>query len=224
MIEIAPSILSADFADLRSQIKAVERGGARLIHVDVMDGHFVPNITLGPPVVASLRKVTELPLDVHLMIDEPGRYVPDFLRAGANMISVHYEADAHLNRTVAMIKEGRAAAGVAINPATPVAVLEELVSDIDFVLLMTVNPGFGGQKFIESCYEKIRRLKHFIVERNPNVRIEVDGGIGPENLLRVVEAGAEIIVSGSAVFGKKDPQQVVAEMNTMTMAYKGPFV
>ena len=216
MVAIAPSILSADFSNLRVAIEAVERGGARLLHLDVMDGHFVPNLTIGPPVVASLRPVTALPLDTHLMITEPSRYVPAFLKAGVNMISVHYEAEAHLHRTVQRIKEGGARAGVAINPATPVHVLEEIIADVDFVLLMTVNPGFGGQAFIESSYAKVRRLKELIRARNPEVQIEVDGGIGLDNLPQIVEAGADIVVAGSAIFGQPNPQEVVERMNRIS--------
>lgn len=216
MVDIAPSILSADFSNLRGAIEAVEHGGARLIHLDVMDGHFVPNLTIGPPVVASLRPVTRLPLDTHLMTTDPLRYVPAFLQAGANMISVHFEADAHLNRTIQRIKEGGALAGVAINPATPVLALQEVILDVDYVLLMTVNPGFGGQAFIESSYDKVRRLKALIRDRNPAVRIEVDGGIGPDNLAKIVEAGAEIIVAGSAIFGQKNPQEMVEQMNRIS--------
>lgn len=214
MTIIAPSILSADFADLKTDIGSVEKGGAGLIHIDVMDGHFVPNITVGPVVVECIRKITRLPLDVHLMIEEPIRYIPAFLRAGANFISVHYEADAHLNRTVNAIKDGGAKAGVAINPATPIDHLAEIISDLDFVLTMTVNPGFGGQKFIESAYDKIRRLKAFIKGRS-NARIEVDGGIGPDNLRQVIAAGADIVVSGSAIFNAHDPGKVVQQMYRM---------
>lgn len=212
MIQIAPSILAADFANLAAQIKRVEEGGAGLIHIDVMDGHFVPNLTVGPPVVECIRSATRLPLDVHLMIAEPLRYVGAFLKAGADMISVHYEADPHIDRTIDYIRDGGARAGVAINPATPVAVLEEILYKLDFVLLMTVNPGFGGQKFIPSSYEKIRKLSALIAQNGYKARVQVDGGIGPDNLLKVIECGAEIIVSGSAIFGSPDPRQTVEEM------------
>ncbi|PYV14708.1 MAG: ribulose-phosphate 3-epimerase [Acidobacteria bacterium] len=200
MISIAPSILSADFAHLATEIAKAEEGGADLLHVDVMDGHFVPNITLGPPVVASIRKFTELVLDAHLMIEEPSRYVDDFIRAGVNWISVHAEADRHLNRTVAYIQDRGIRAGVALNPATPVQALEEILPDLDFVLVMSVNPGFGGQRFIPAALEKIRKLRGIISSNGYKARIEVDGGIGPANLGEVLEAGAEIIVAGSAVF------------------------
>lgn len=211
-IEIAPSILSADFANLRHEIEKVERGGADLIHVDVMDGHFVPNITIGPPAVASIRKATGLPLDVHLMIESPGRYVDDFIQAGANWISVHVEADIHLDRTLRHMKERGIKAGVAINPGTSLASLQEILPLADFVLIMTVNPGFGGQKFIPASLNKIGRLRELIASNQYNARIEVDGGIGLENLRDVLVAGAEIIVAGSAIFNPgKDASEAVRE-------------
>ncbi len=217
MSKIAPSILSADFADLKTEINTVERAGASLIHIDVMDGHFVPNITIGPPVVESIRRITKLPLDVHLMIENPRMYVPEFIKAGADLISIHYEAERHVNRTINLIKDSGVEAGLAINPATPLTSLDEIVEELDFILLMTVNPGFGGQKFINSCYEKIRKLKRIVLDRNPSVKIEVDGGIGPDNLSKVVEAGADIIVSGSAIFGDGDSERVVQDMNRIIM-------
>jgi ribulose-phosphate 3-epimerase len=200
MISIAPSILSADFAHLASEIAKVEEGGADVLHVDVMDGHFVPNITLGAPVVASIRKATELPLDAHLMIEEPSRYIDDFARAGANWISVHVEADPHLNRTLQHIRELGVQAGVAINPATPLGAIEEILPDADFILVMSVNPGFGGQRFIPAAIDKIRKLRGIISSNGYRARIEVDGGIGPANLHSVLEAGADIAVAGSAIF------------------------
>lgn len=212
MFEIAPSILSADFANLERDIRAVEAGGASVLHVDVMDGHFVPNITIGLPVVKSLRKVTSMTIDTHLMIDEPGRYAAQFVEAGANMVSVHVEADAHLQRTLTSIREAGGKAGIAINPATPLVALEEALIDADFVLIMSVNPGFGGQKFIPSCLDKVRRLKRMIVDRSLDVRIEIDGGVGKQNIADVVEAGADIIVAGSAVFGEIDPANSVREL------------
>ncbi len=213
-ILIAPSILASDFARLAEEIEAVEGAGARVLHIDVMDGHFVPNITVGPPVLESVRKTTSLPLDVHLMIEDPGRYVDDFADAGANWISVHVEADRHLNRTLACIRERGLAAGVALNPATPVRDLEEVLPDADYVLLMTVNPGFGGQHFIASCLQKIRKLRELITSMNCRARIEVDGGIDTENLLQILSAGAEIIVAGSAVFrSKKGPAQGFRDLN-----------
>jgi ribulose-phosphate 3-epimerase len=213
MIEIAPSILSADFAHLAREIEKVEKAGANLIHLDIMDGHFVPNITIGPPVVRSVRKFTNLPLDAHLMIEKPERYIEDFVRAGVNWLSVHVEADVHLDRTLHFLQENGVVAGVAINPGTSLSSLEEVLPLADFILLMTVNPGFGGQKFIPSMLKKIRRLRESIVSNGYRTRIEVDGGIGPGNLHDVLNAGAEIIVMGSAVFGsKKDASEAVREI------------
>jgi len=211
-IEIAPSILSADFARLAEAIDAVEAGGATVLHVDVMDGHFVPNITIGLPVVKSLRKATSMTIDTHLMISEPGRYAVEFVNAGANMVSVHVEADDHLNRTLTSIREAGAKAGVAINPATPLGTLEEALSYADFVLLMSVNPGFGGQKFVPTSIDKLRRLRRMIDDRGLNVRIEIDGGIDANNIAEVCEAGAEIIVAGSAVYGGGRPTEAVREL------------
>jgi ribulose-phosphate 3-epimerase len=210
--EIAPSILSADFARLGEEIAAAERGGATLLHCDVMDGHFVPNLTIGLPVIKSLRRATRLPLDAHLMISEPGRYAEQFVEAGANMVSVHVEADAHLHRTLASVKSAGAAAGVAINPATPLVALEEALPYADFILLMSVNPGFGGQKFIKTSLDKLRRLRRMIEERGLKTRIEIDGGIDAENISEIVAAGAEIIVAGTAVFGAGDPSRSVREL------------
>src|ERR687884_1660511 len=196
-IEIAPSILSADFSCLGDQIRAVERGGAGVLHVDVMDGHFVPNITVGLPVVKSLARFTRLPIDAHLMITEPGRYATQFVEAGAQMVSVHVEADAHLHRTLMSIKDAGAQAGVVLNPSTPVVLVEEALQFADYVLVMSVNPGFGGQQFIPQSVEKVKRLRRMIEERQFNVRIEIDGGIDKNNADKVVAAGAEIIVAGS---------------------------
>jgi ribulose-phosphate 3-epimerase len=211
-IEIAPSILSADFARLAEEIKAVESGGAALLHVDVMDGHFVPNITVGLPVVKSLAQATKLPLDTHLMISDPGLYAEQFVRAGAQMVSVHVEADAHLHRTVNSIKAAGAKAGVVINPATPIESLNEILDFVDYVLIMSVNPGFGGQKFIPTAVDKVARLRRLIDQRGLPARIEIDGGIDLNNIRRVIDAGAEIIVSGSAIFGANDPANAVREM------------
>jgi ribulose-phosphate 3-epimerase len=205
LIELAPSILSADFAHLAEQIQAAAEGGASLIHVDVMDGHFVPNITIGPPVVRSLRKTTDLPLDCHLMIENADQYIPDFADAGANWISVHQEACIHLNRTLHLIRSHNVLAGVVINPATPVDTLSEVLDIIDYVLVMSVNPGFGGQKFIPAAVHKIRRLAELRELHRFNYRIEVDGGIALDTVAEVVRAGAEILVAGNAVFGKGDP-------------------
>jgi ribulose-phosphate 3-epimerase len=207
LIELAPSILSADFARLGEQVRAVAEGGASLIHVDIMDGHFVPNLTIGPPVVASLRKVTKLPLDCHLMIEDPDSYIPAFADAGADWISVHQEAVRHLNRTLHLIKSHDCQAGVVINPATPVETLSEVLDIVDYVLVMSVNPGFGGQKFIPSTVHKMRRLAEIRSERGLAYRIEVDGGVALDTVAEVVRAGAEILVAGNAVFGNGDPKQ-----------------
>jgi ribulose-phosphate 3-epimerase len=212
MVEIAPSILSADFARLGEEIAAAERGGATLLHCDVMDGHFVPNLTIGLPVIKSLSRATRLPLDAHLMISEPGRYAEQFVEAGAKMVSVHVETDANLNRTLTAIKSKGGQAGVAINPATPLAALEEALAFADFILLMSVNPGFGGQKFIKTSLDKVRRLRRMIDERGLKTRIEIDGGIDATNVSDIVAAGAEIIVAGTAVFGAGDPARAVREL------------
>src|SRR5581483_2900762 len=206
LIELAPSILSADFAHLADQVRDVTDGGASLIHVDVMDGHFVPNITIGPPVVKSLRRATELPLDCHLMIENPDQYIPDFAEAGADWISVHQEACRHLNRSLHLIRSHGAQAGVVINPATPVESLSEVLDIVDYVLVMSVNPGFGGQKFLPGAVHKIRRLAERRQREALKFRIEVDGGIGLETVTEVVRAGAEILVAGNAVFGAGDPK------------------
>ena len=218
-IEIAPSILSADFSCLGDQIRAVERGGAGVLHVDVMDGHFVPNITIGLPVVKSLAAFTRLPIDTHLMITDPGTYAVQFVEAGAQMVSVHVEADAHLHRTIMSIKSAGAKAGVVLNPATPVSLLEEALQFVDYVLVMSVNPGFGGQKFIPQALAKVKRLRQMIVERQLNVRIEIDGGIDRANIDSVVAAGAEIIVAGSAIFGKPDAEAAVKELREATVQW-----
>jgi ribulose-phosphate 3-epimerase len=206
---IAPSILSADFARLAEAIEAVARGGATVLHVDVMDGHFVPNITIGLPVVKSLRKATDLKIDTHLMISEPGRYAVEFVEAGANMVSVHVEADVHLQRTLVAIREAGGEAGIAINPATPLESLTEALPYADFVLLMSVNPGFGGQKFIPTMVSKLRRLRRMIDDSGYDVKIEIDGGIDQSNIAEITGSGAEIIVAGSAVYGTDDPAAAV---------------
>jgi ribulose-phosphate 3-epimerase len=222
MVEIAPSILSADFTRLGEQIAAAERGGASYIHVDVMDGHFVPNITLGPFVVKAVRRATKLPIDAHLMIEDPDRYVGDFARAGADMLSVHPEATYHLHRTLNFIREAGCRAGVVLNPATPLAAVEEVIGDVDYVLLMSVTPGFGGQEFIASSVDKLRRLAALIRSRGARARIEIDGGIGPENAAEVAAAGAEILVAGSAVFGAPDPAEAVRQL--AGLANQGQYV
>jgi ribulose-phosphate 3-epimerase len=219
IIDIAPSILSADFARLGEQIKAVEAGGAGILHVDVMDGHFVPNITIGLPVVKSLAAATRLPIDAHLMISDPGQYAQQFVAAGAKMVSVHVEADANLHRTLMSIKGAGALAGVAINPATPLGDLDEVLRYADYILVMSVNPGFGGQRFIAPALDKVRRLRQTIDERDLNVRIEIDGGIDLNNIAEVVAAGAEILVAGSAIFGAADPQEAVRLMREATIEW-----
>jgi ribulose-phosphate 3-epimerase len=219
-IEIAPSILSANFACLGDQIEAVERGGAGILHVDVMDGHFVPNITVGLPVVKSLSQFTRLPIDAHLMITDPGTYAVQFVEAGAQMVSVHVEADAHLHRTLMSIKAAGAQAGVVLNPATPLSAVEEALHFVDYVLVMSVNPGFGGQKFIPQTLDKVKRLRQMIVERQlQHVRIEIDGGVDRSNIEKVVAAGAEIIVAGSAIFGKPDAEAAVKELRNATVQW-----
>jgi ribulose-phosphate 3-epimerase len=207
LIELAPSILSADFAHLAADVQAVTEGGATLLHVDVMDGHFVPNITIGPPVVASLRKVTALPLDVHLMIENPDLYIPAFVDAGADWISVHQEACVHLHRTLELIRSHGAQVGVVINPATPVQMLEEVLDIVDYVLVMSVNPGFGGQKFIPFTLDKVRKLVAMRGARRANFRIEIDGGISTDTIADAVRAGVEVLVAGNAVFGKGNPRE-----------------
>src|SRR5215211_6643821 len=209
MVEIAPSILSADFARLGEEIATVERGGAGVIHVDVMDGHFVPNITVGLAVVKAVRRATTLPVDAHLMITEPGLYAEQFAEAGASMVSVHVEADPHLHRTLEVIRRKGAMAGVAINPATPLVALEEALPYADYILLMSVNPGFGGQKFIPTSLDKLRRLRRMMTERGSSARIEIDGGVDRHNIAEIAAAGAEIIVAGSAVFNESDPAGAV---------------
>ena len=207
MIELAPSILSADFARLGEQVRAACEGGASVIHVDIMDGHFVPNLTIGPPVVQSLRKVTDLPLDCHLMIENPDEFIPVFADAGVNWISVHQEATRHLNRTLHLIKSHDCLAGVVINPATPVDVLTEVLDIVDYVLVMSVNPGFGAQKFIPGVLHKMRQLAEIRSRRGLQFRIEVDGGVALDTVADVVRAGAEILVAGNAVFGHGDPKK-----------------
>jgi ribulose-phosphate 3-epimerase len=207
MVELAPSILSADFAHLADQIAAAERGGGTVIHVDVMDGHFVPNITLGPPVVKSLRKVTRLPLDCHLMISNPNDYIAAFADAGANWVSVHYEACTHLHRSLELIAQHGMKPGVVLNPATRVEVLLEILPMVHHVLVMSVNPGFGGQQFIPFSLDKIRRLAQLRRELGLTFRIEVDGGIAHDTVAQVVQAGAELLVAGNAVFGAGKPER-----------------
>lgn len=207
MIELAPSILSADFAHLADNVQAVTDGGATLLHVDIMDGHFVPNITIGPPVVASLRKVTRLPLDLHLMIENPDQYIPAFVDAGADWISVHQEACIHLHRTLDLIRSHGANPGVVINPATPVQTLGEVLNMVDHVLVMSVDPGFGGQKFIPASLDKVRKLATMRMAKGAGFRIEIDGGIGVDTIAEAVRAGVEILVAGNAIFGQGSPRE-----------------
>jgi ribulose-phosphate 3-epimerase len=209
---IAPSILSADFAALGTAIAATERGGADLIHVDVMDGHFVPNITIGPPVVTSIKRIAKVPLDVHLMIEEPDRYIEAFAEAGASMMSVHVEVLPHLHRTVHAIKALGVRAGVVLNPSTPVVALEEIAADVDYVLVMSVNPGFGGQTFIPRSESKVRAVRALLDRAENAAPVEIDGGIDRTNVARVVSAGASIIVAGSAVFHTPDPERATREL------------
>ncbi|GAB4301014.1 MAG: ribulose-phosphate 3-epimerase [Desulfuromonadia bacterium] len=212
MKKIAPSILSADFTRLGEEIRAVETAGADYIHIDVMDGHFVPNITVGPLIVEAARRVTTLPLDVHLMISDPDRYIPDFARAGADIIVVHAEATPHIHRSVQLVKSLGKRAGISLNPATPVDCLEYLLDDLDLILLMTVNPGFGGQSFIDACIDKIRRTRQLLDDRGSEAELEVDGGVKLENIALISHAGADVFVAGSAVFLSGDYARTIAEM------------
>ena len=214
-IEIAPSILAANFAKLGEDVRIVEEAGADIIHVDIMDGHFVPNISLGIPVVASLHKATRLPLDVHLMIEQPELYIEDFIRAGGTRILVHQEATVHLDRALAMIRELGAEAGAAINPATPVTMLSEVLDKVDTVLVMTVNPGFGGQKFIPNTYEKIRQLNQMRSRYNASFRIEVDGGVDLENTAELAQAGANTFVAGTSIFHTADPAAATRQLKKL---------
>lgn len=212
MIKLAPSILSADFSKLGEEVKVVEDAGCEYLHIDVMDGHFVPNISFGPVVIKSIRKKSNMVFDCHLMIDEPARYIKDFADAGADIITIHYEATNHLHRAIMAVKECGCKVGVSLNPATPISVLEYILQDLDMVLIMSVNPGFGGQSFIQSSIAKIRDLKNMITERNLNIDIQVDGGVSNSTIGDIVEAGANILVAGSAIFGKKDIKLAVNEL------------
>lgn len=212
MKKIAPSILSADFARLGEEIKAIEAAGADYVHIDVMDGQFVPNITIGPLIVEAARRATTLPLDVHLMIVEPDRYIPDFAKAGSDIIVVHAEATNHLHRTVQLIKSFGKKAGVSLNPATPLNVLDYVMEELDLILLMTVNPGFGGQSFIEACIPKIQALRSTMDRRGVEAELEVDGGVKIDNIARIAHAGADVFVAGSAVFNSPDYAATIAEL------------
>jgi ribulose-phosphate 3-epimerase len=213
---IAPSVLSADFANLRQDVEMINNSKADWFHVDIMDGVFVPNISFGFPVMASIAKYATKPLDVHLMITEPDRYIKQFKEAGAGNITVHYEACTHLHRTVQAIKDLGCKAGVALNPHTPVSLLDDILEDIDIVLLMSVNPGFGGQKFIENTYKKIRELKFMSANRHENLLIEIDGGVNDDNAFTLLKAGANVLVAGNSVFSSSDPQQAIAELKEIS--------
>jgi len=210
--KIAPSILSADFACLAEEIKAVEQAGADILHIDVMDGHFVPNFTIGPPIVAAIKKVTRLPLDVHLMMTNPDDFIPEFIEAGSNYLTVHVETCPHLHRTIQSIKERGIRAGVTLNPATPLSAVEPILPEVDLLLIMSVNPGFGGQKFIPSVMEKIKAARRMIDAKGLKVELEVDGGLKVENVGAISSAGADIFVAGSAIFGSKDYKQTISKM------------
>lgn len=212
MIKIAPSILSANFANLGDEVKEVEQAGAAVVHIDVMDGHFVPNITMGPIVVEALRPVTNLPLDVHLMIENPDNYIEQFAKAGADWISVHVEACRHLHRTIQLIRSFGVKPGVVLNPHTPIESIQHILEDIDFVLFMTVNPGFGGQKFIDSVVPKIESLSKIIKERGLNIEIEIDGGINAETIVPCAKAGATIFVAGSAIYNKENRAEALKQI------------
>ncbi|HWR40488.1 MAG TPA: ribulose-phosphate 3-epimerase [Patescibacteria group bacterium] len=214
MIQIAPSILSSDFSRLGEELHRLEKAGADLIHIDIMDGHFVPNLTFGPPVISALRSITRLPFDVHLMVINPQDLIDPFIKAGADIITVHAETAPHLNRLLQTIREKDVKAGVSLNPSTPLSHLEEVLTEVDMVLIMSVNPGFGGQKFIPSSLDKIRRLKHQLTARNLNVDIQVDGGVTPANAAQVIAAGANILVAGSAVFGATDMSLAIEALRT----------
>ena len=209
---IAPSILSADFGRLADEVAQVEQAGADLLHVDVMDGHFVPNITVGPPIVEALRKVTKLPLDVHLMVTNPDAFIPEFAEAGADYLTVHVETCPHLHRTVQSIKERRVKAGVTLNPATPISSTEDILPDVDLLLIMSVNPGFGGQQFIASSLEKIARARDLLKRTGSHALLEVDGGVKVDNAAQIVKAGADILVAGSAIFGSQDYAATIKAM------------
>jgi ribulose-phosphate 3-epimerase len=220
MIQIAPSILSADFTQIADAVKMAEDAGADLIHVDVMDGHFVPNLTLGPELVSALKDKTTLPLDVHLMVENPGLIIPLFQEAGADWISIHLEASVHLQKDIVSIKDRGQKAGLALNPATPIHLMNEIIQDLDFVLLMTVNPGWGGQGFIESCHKKIRHLKNWLREQRLEIPIQVDGGIKLNNLEEIIQDGADVIVMGSGIYKEENPPEVIKTIKTLTQKYQ----
>jgi ribulose-phosphate 3-epimerase len=222
VIRLAPSILSADFSRIGEAIRLVEKAGADVVHLDVMDGHFVPNLTLGPQAVSAVRKITKLPIDVHLMVENPGFFIPIFHEAGADWISIHIEASTHLHRDISLIKDFGRKAGVVLNPATPIQVLSDILKELDFVLLMSVNPGFGGQKFIASTRQRIRELRSWIDGRNFSIPIEVDGGIDTTNAEGLIRDGAEILVVGAAIFTAEDPVRVIARLREIMARVSRP--
>jgi ribulose-phosphate 3-epimerase len=219
MIRLAPSILSADFSKIGEEVKMAEQAGADLIHVDIMDGHFVPNLTLGPQVVSSLKRTTSLPLDVHLMVENPGFFIPLFHEAGADWISIHIEASSHLHREITLIKDLKMKAGLALNPATPIHLLNDVLKELDYILVMSVNPGFGGQKFVEATHQKIRQLYNWLKGQSLAISIEVDGGVNLGNMEALIQDGAEILVSGAAIFAAENPPRVIGEMRKVISTY-----
>jgi len=222
MIQLAPSILSANFARLGEAVQMAEAGGADLVHVDIMDGHFVPNLTLGPQVVSSLKKMTSLPLDVHLMVENPGFFISLFAEAGADWISIHVEASHHLHRDVSLIKELKKKAGLALNPATPIHLMNDIIKEVDYVLVMSVDPGFGGQKFVEATHQKIKNLKNWTNGQRLNIAIEVDGGVNLDNMESLIKDGVEILVAGAAIYGQANPPRVIAQMRDIIQRYNRP--
>jgi ribulose-phosphate 3-epimerase len=212
MIRLAPSVLSADFSRLGEAVRMAEEAGADMIHLDIMDGHFVPNLTLGPQAVSAIRKITRLPIDVHLMVENPGFFIPLFHEAGADWISIHVEASVHLHRDISLIKELGRKAGIALNPATPIHALTDILKELDYILVMSVNPGFGGQKFVDSTRQKVRDLKKWVEGLSLRIPIEVDGGVGPANMESLIQDGAEILVVGAAIFAASDPARVIARL------------